>query len=96
MRVMQRDETTVGPVAVGGNTITLVAHTRALRVGNPGGGALFVRASPSHVEVLDEHGERRTVRIHDIERMVVVAIAVVTIGYAVGVRLLPRKNRTAR
>jgi len=40
MSVLQRGETTIGPVAVGGRTITLVARTTAVHVGGDARGAL--------------------------------------------------------
>jgi hypothetical protein len=73
---LQRGETTIGPVAVDGQTITLVARTRAVHLGTRGRGALHVRARPTHVEVLDGDGRRRVVRIHDIERTLMAAIGV--------------------
>ena len=53
--VFTRHETTTGPVAFGGRTITLVARTTALHVGDTSG-ALHLRARPVHVEVLDGEG----------------------------------------
>jgi len=75
MTALQRVESTAGPVAVDGRTITLVARTTALHVGRDRFGAVHARARPLHVEVLDEHGERHVMRIRDTERMLVGAIA---------------------
>ena len=49
--MLRRRETTVGPVALDGRTITLVARTTAVHLGDTFGG-LHVRARPAHVEVL--------------------------------------------
>ncbi len=43
----QSVDTTVGPLAFDGRTITLVARTRAMHVGDDGRGALHVRSRPS-------------------------------------------------
>jgi hypothetical protein len=90
--MVQRGESTAGPVAVGGRTITLVARTSVLRVGLGPIGALYAYARPAHVEVLDEHGRREVVRIRDIERTMIAAILLAGAGYALGVRAL-RKGR---
>ncbi|HTL85220.1 MAG TPA: hypothetical protein VL856_08565 [Acidimicrobiia bacterium] len=90
--MLQRRETTVGPVAVDGRTITLVAKTRALRVGGPAAGAMHVRARPDHVEVLDEDGRRQVFRIHDVETTLVRTIVAVSIGCAIGLRALRRRK----
>jgi hypothetical protein len=76
MPVLQRGETTVGPVAVGGRTITLVARTTAIHLGGDDRGALHVRSRPVHVEVLDEDGRRHVVRVRDIEQTLIAAIAI--------------------
>lgn len=78
---MQRGETTIGPVAVDGRTITLVARTSGVHVGGGPLAALGVRARPTHVEVLDAHGRRQVVRIRDVETTLIAAIvAVGTVG----------------
>ena len=90
MAMVQRSETTIGPVAVDGRTITLVARTRAVRVGGRAADALHVWARPSHVEVLDEDGRHHVVRIHDIERAVIMAVILGAAGYILGIRALRR------
>jgi hypothetical protein len=95
MAMVQRSESTIGPVAVDGRTITLVAKTRAVhlrgRVGDAQSPwALHVWARPAHVEVLDEDGRRHVVRIHDIERAVMMAVVVGAAGYILGIRALRR------
>jgi hypothetical protein len=92
--MLQRGETTIGPVAVDGRTITLVARTHALHLGARGRGALHVRARPAHVEVLDGQGRREVVRIHDVERSLIAVIGVAGAVAAIGVRAL-RKARSA-
>ena len=67
MTLLQRGETSVGPVAVDGRTITLVARTTAVHIGSDERGALHLRSRPVHVEVLDADGRRHIVRIRDIE-----------------------------
>jgi len=99
MSVLQRGETTIGPVAFGGRTLTLVARTTALHIGGDDRGALHVRSRPVHVEILDEHGRRHVVRVRDVERTVIAAIAIAGIAstYALrGIRnSLDRKRRSS-
>jgi len=90
---MQRREATVGPVAVDGRTIMLVARTRAVHLGRRGSGALGLRARPTHVEILDADGRRQVVRIRDIESGAIIAIALASVGYVLGVRVLRRRDR---
>jgi hypothetical protein len=74
MPMLQRGETTIGPVAVDGRTITLVARTSGVRVRGGPLAALGVRARPTHVEVLDDQGRRQVVRIRDVEASLIGAI----------------------
>lgn len=84
MALLHRAESSSTPLATHGRTITLVARTRAWRVITPSGGALHVRARPSHVEVLDEHGHHEVVRIRDIEgTLMAVIVAAGIVGAAV-------------
>jgi hypothetical protein len=76
MTVLHKGETTIGPVAVGGRTITLVARTTAIHVGGDARGALHVRSRPALVEVLDEHGQRQVVHIRNVEHTLIAAIAI--------------------
>jgi hypothetical protein len=76
MAVLHRGETTIGPVAFGGRTITLVARTTAVHIGGDARGALHVRSRPLLVEVLDEHGQRHVVHIRDVEHALIAAIAI--------------------
>jgi hypothetical protein len=92
MAVVQRGESTAGPVAVGGRTITLVARTSVLGVGRGPHRALYAYARPAHVEVLDEHGRREIVCIRDTERTMMIAILLAGVGCALGVRAF-RKGR---
>jgi hypothetical protein len=89
---VQQGESTFGPVAVDGRTITLVARTRAVRLGRRGAGALGLRARPTHVEVLEADGRRQVVRIRDIESGAIITIALATVGYVLGVRALRRRE----
>ncbi len=72
---VQRAETTVGPLAFDGRTITLVTRTTAVHLGDDARGALHLRSRPLHVEVLNVDGRRHVVRIRDVERTLIVAIA---------------------
>jgi hypothetical protein len=90
MAALQRGETTIGPVAFGGRTITLVARTTAVHIGETRG-ALHVRSRPAHVEVLDADGQRQVVHIRDVEQTLIAAIA---IGGLVGACVL-RTIRTS-
>ena len=90
-----RGETSVGPVAIDGRTITFVARTRGLRIGRDARlGALHVRARPAHVEILDTEGRRQVVRIHDLERTMIAAISLGGLACAFAVRAL-RGRRSA-
>jgi hypothetical protein len=89
---VQRGETTVGPVAINGRTLTLVARTRAVHIGNDAHGALHVQARPDHVEVLDGDGRREIVRIRNVETPLLVAIAVGGVACASVVRALVRRR----
>jgi hypothetical protein len=94
MALVQQAETTVGPVAIDGHTITLVARTRALRLGRRGRGALHVRARPTHVEILDGDGRHNVVRIRDLETALIAAIVATGAALAIGTRFAMRgRNR---
>jgi hypothetical protein len=95
MAVLQRGENTVGPLALGGRTLTLVARTTALHLGDDGRGALIVRARPAHVEVLEPDGRRHVVRIRDVEYALVTAIAVGTAVSTYALRLARRNRRSS-
>jgi len=88
MALLQTGETTIGPLAFDGRTITLVARTTALHIGDDARGALHVRSRPRHVEVLDEDGHRHVVSIRDVERMLMLGIGVVTVAATYAVRIL--------
>jgi hypothetical protein len=92
MALLHRTESSSAPLATHGRTITLVARTRALRVATRSGGALHVRARPSHVEVLDEHGRHDVVRIRDIEGTLIMAIACATLAGVITIRALKRSR----
>ena len=87
MTAVQRGEATIGPVAVDGHTLTLVARTRAVHVGGDGRGALHIWSRPAHVEVLDADGRRQVVPIHDVQRALMMTIALGAIGVAAAVRI---------
>lgn len=89
--VLHRVESTTGPVAVAGRTLTLVSRTRALRLGGDRWGWFHIRSRPSHVEVLERDGARRVVRIHDLHRLATAAILAVATACVVGTR--GRRNR---
>ena len=91
MAVLQRGETTIGPLALGGRTITLVARTTALHLGNDERGALHIRSRPAHVEVLDEDGRRHVVRIRDVEQALIAVIAIASAAGACALRIARRR-----
>ena len=95
MALVQQEHTTVGPVAIDGRTITLVARSRAVRFGRRRDRALHVRARPSHVEVLDAQGRRDVVRIRDVEGTLIAGIAVTGVVYVLGARVLRTMGRRA-
>jgi hypothetical protein len=92
MALLHRTESSCAPLAAHGRTITLVTRTRAMRVVTPSGAALHVRARPSHVEVLDEHGRHEVVRIRDIEGTLMAAIVCSTIAAVITIRALKRSR----
>ena len=85
-------ETHMGPLAVGGRTITLVARTRALHVGRGPSRAFAVRVRPSHVEVLDNQGNQHIVRIPDIEGTLIAGIVAAGLFGAAAARLWRRSR----
>ncbi|MDQ1380108.1 MAG: hypothetical protein QOG65_725 [Actinomycetota bacterium] len=91
MAALHRGETTIGPLALGGRTITLVARTTALHLGNDERGALHIRSRPAHVEVLDEDGRRHVVRIRDVEHALIAAIAIGSAAGACALRIARRR-----
>ena len=88
----QHSETTIGPVAIDGRTITLVARTRALHLGNDERGALHVRSRPSHVEILDADGRREVVRVRDTEAVLIAAVALAGLACAGAARLVKMRR----
>ena len=85
--VLQRFESTTGPVVVDGQTIALVAKTRAIELGGPAFSFFYVRSRPAHVEILDRHGARRVVRIPDVQRIVTGAIVATAAACVIGTRM---------
>jgi hypothetical protein len=92
MALLRRTESSSAPLAAHGRTITLVARTRAVRAGGRNASALHIRARPSRVEVLDEHGRHQVMRIRDVEGTLIVAIVVVGIAGVVISRILRGSN----
>ena len=95
MTLLQRAETSVGPVAVDGRTITLVARTTVVHVGSDERGALHLRARPLHVEVLERDGVRHIVRIRDREQALIAAIAIGGALCACAVRISRTRRASA-
>jgi hypothetical protein len=85
-------ESHTGPLAAGGRTITLVARTRALSVGRRHGGVFAVRSRPAHVEVLDDDGTQRIVRVPDLEGALIAGIVAVGMVGAAAARLWRRSR----
>jgi hypothetical protein len=85
-------ESHTGPLAVGGRTITLVARTRALAVQSRNGGAFAVRVRPAHVEVLDDDGTQRIVRVPDVEGALIAGIIAAGVIGAAAARLWRRSR----
>lgn len=88
--MLQRFESTTGPVVVDGQTIALVATTRAIELGGPSLSFFHVRSRPAHVEILDRHGARRVVRIRDVHRLITGAIVTTAAACVIGTRLRRR------
>jgi hypothetical protein len=95
MAALRRAETTLGPLAFGGQTITLVARTTAFHVGDDARGALHVRSHPVHVEVLDAEGRREVVHVRDVEHTLMVAILIGTVACTYVLRAI-RTRRSSR
>lgn len=95
MALVQRGETTLGPLAFGGRTITLVARTTAVHVGSDARGALRVRSRPAHVEVLDEDGQRHVLHIRNVEHALIAAIAIGGVASSCALRLVRRHSPRA-
>jgi hypothetical protein len=95
MAVLHRGETTIGPVAFGGHTITLVARTTAIQLGGDARGALHVRSRPALVEVLDEQGRRQVVHIRNVEHALIAAIAIGGVASTYALRAI-RESLTRR
>jgi len=89
----QSVDTTVGPLAFDGRTITLVARTRAMHVGDDGRGALHVRSRPRHVEVLDVDGRHKVLAVHDVERTLVRTIAIAGLAAAFVIRTVRTRRQ---
>ena len=92
MAIVQRADSTVGPVAIEGRTITLVSRAHAVRVGRDPGRAVQVRSRPRYVEVLHHDGRREVVRIHDVERALIAAIAFGAIAAACTARAVAKRR----
>jgi hypothetical protein len=95
MAMLHRGETTIGPLAFDGRTITLVARTTAVHIGGDARGALHVRSRPLLVEVLDDHGQRHVVHIRGVEHALVAAIAIGVVASTYALRTL-RESRTRK
>jgi len=91
MPVLQRYESTTGPVVVDGRTITLVSKTRAVSLRRASWSLFHVRSRPAHVEVLHRDGRREVVPIRDMQRAVTAAIALAAVAGAA----LARARRSA-
>ena len=93
--MLRRRETTVGPVALDGRTITLVARTTAVHLGGAVGvrspGVRYVRARPAHVEVLEANGQRQVIPVRDVEYILVTAITIAGLVGACALRVI--RNR---
>jgi hypothetical protein len=74
-------ETIAGPLAVDGHTIALVSRTRVVDVGRGPWRARVVGSRPTHVEVLAADGARHVVRIHDLERRLLAALALGAVAF---------------
>jgi hypothetical protein len=79
-------ETTTGPVAVGGRTITLVARTSRRSIGS----WFSERARPTHIEILDGDGRRHVVPVRDYQRLATALIAAVAGACVIGTRVIKR------
>jgi hypothetical protein len=95
MAAFERTETTIGPLAFDGRTITLVARTTAIQVGGDERAVLHVRSRPTQVEVLDAHGQRHVVQIRNIEQTLIAAVTIGAIVCSWALRT-SRKNQIAK
>jgi hypothetical protein len=72
---IQHVDTTTGPVAVGGRTITLVARTTALTSGSEPERVVGAWSRPRHLEILDASGRREIVKVRDLHVLATAVIA---------------------
>ena len=94
MAIVSRGEASAGPVAVDGRTIRLVARTNTVQLGRGSWAAFVQRAAPAHVEVLEADGRRQVLRVHDVERLAMSAIAVLSAAWVFSTRA--RRARARR
>ena len=89
---MARHESVIGPLAVGGATVSLTARTTVRHMLAPNGGVFHVRARPTTIEMLDADGQRSIARVHDLQTLVQTALAGVALAAGIAHRL--RKKAT--
>ena len=85
-------ESTTGPVAVGGRTISLVARSTTLTLGRTQR-ELATWSRPHHVEILDQGGQREVVRVHDAQMIGAALVAVAIAAGTAAVTLFARRTR---
>ena len=85
-------ESTTGPVAVGGRTISLVARSTTLTLGSAQR-EVATWSRPHHVEILDEGGQREVVRVHDTQMIGAALVAFVVAAGTAAATLIARSTR---
>jgi hypothetical protein len=88
--LLRKVDTTTGPVAIEGHTISLVARTTGIKLG--GDPPLFfgLWSRPAHVEVLDADGGRRLLPVRDAQLLTMATIAGMTAACVVATRVARR------
>ena len=90
MPLVTNVETHAGPVAVKGHTITLVARTSGISLGNEQARLFGLWSRPAHVEVLDTDGARHLHPVRDVQLLTLAAIAGATAACVLATRVARR------
>ena len=90
MPLLRKTDTTTGPVAVEGHTISLVARTSGIELGGDPPKVFAVWSRPAHVEVLDADGARHLLPVRDVQLITMATIAGLTAACVVATRVARR------
>ena len=85
-------ESTTGPVAVGGRTISLVARSTTLTLGRTQR-EVATWSRPHHIEILDQGGQREVVRVRDAQMIGAALVAFAMAAGTAAATLMARSKR---